>query len=88
MMEDEGTPGGQLVLTQEQYDVFTTPEARHQIISQVPVAVGLGVPAVTDAGLFVFDDGRLTGDDIDLVLFLIDNPPIIDRLVEEAPDAP
>lgn len=85
MIDEDATPGGQLVLTQEQYAVFTTPEIRHQIISQVPKTVTLGVPAETEDGLFVFDDGRLSGDDIDLILFLIDNPPIIDRLLEEAP---
>lgn len=75
-----------MVLTAEQMAVLDAREARRVIVSQVPAAILLGHPAETDDGLYVYDDPRLTGDDIDLVLYLIDNPTILDAIAAEMPD--
>lgn len=86
MIEDGGTPGGRLVLTAEQSALLDAPAVRRKVASQVPAVVLLGQPAEID-GLFVFDDPRLTGDDIDLILYLIDNPAVLGAIAAEAPDA-
>lgn len=85
-MEDEGTPGGQLWLTAEQYALINDPAVRATVIRYVPEAVMLVTPAETGDGLFVYDDHRLSGDDVDLVLYLLDNPAVLDAIAAEIPD--
>jgi hypothetical protein len=88
MIEPDGTPGGRLVLTADQYAVLTEPATRLAVASLVPAVVMLGVPAETDDGLLVYDDPRLTGGDVDTVLYLLDNPAVLDAIAAEAPDDP
>ena len=86
MDEDQGTSGGRLVLTAEQYALINDPEVRATVIRYVPEAVMLGTPAEAEDGLFVYDDHRLKGDDVDLVLYLIDNPSVLDAIAAEVPN--
>lgn len=85
MIEPEGTPGGRLVLTADQSALLDEPAVRRAVISLVPAAVMLGVPAETDDGLFFYDDPRLTTEDVDLILYLLDNPAVLDAIVAEEP---
>jgi hypothetical protein len=85
MIEDGGTPGGRLVLTAEQYALITTPAVRATVIRYVPEAVMLVQPAEYD-GLYVYDDHRLRGDEVDTILYLLDNPSVLDAIAAEVPD--
>jgi len=86
MIEPEGTPGGRLVLTAEQYALITDPEVRATVIRYVPESVMLVQPAETEDGLFVYDDHRLKGDEVDTILYLLDNVTILDAIAAEVPD--
>jgi hypothetical protein len=87
MIEDGGTPGGRLVLTPEQYALITTPEVRATVIRYVPEAVMLVTPAEYD-GLYVYDDHRLKGTEVDTILYLLGNPSVLDAIAAEVPDEP
>ncbi len=84
-MIEDGTPGGRLVLTAEQYALLDAPEVRRKVIQYVPLAVMLITPAQTEDGLFVYDDHRLRGDDVDTILYLLDNPSVLDAIAAEWP---
>lgn len=88
MIEDDGTPGGTFVLTAEQEAILDAPEARRKLMALIPEKVMFAHGAPNEDGtLFTHDDPRFTGDDIDLILYLLDNPDVLDALVAEAPDA-
>ena len=86
IIDADGTPGGRLVLTADQWQTLIDPVIRRTVISQVPATVELGQPAIID-GLVLFDSPHLTGDDIDLVLLLLDNVAVLDTITEAVPDA-
>ena len=85
-MIEDGTPGGRLVLTADQYALLDEPTIRRKVIQYVPLAVMLITPAETEDGLFVYEDHRLTGDDVDTILYLLDNPSVLDTIAAEMPD--
>lgn len=87
MTEPDPTPAGRFVLTAEQEALLDEPATRRRIIAQVPAAVLFADGAPNDdATLYTHDDPRFTADDVDLILYLIDNPAVLDAIAAEAPD--
>ena len=43
-------------------------------------------PAETEDGLFIYEDHRLKGDEVDTILYLLDNVTILDAIAAEEPD--
>lgn len=68
-MTDDETPGGRLAVPAASWLALT--DEQRAAISVIPTAVTLGQPAELD-GMLLWDDGRLTGDDIAAVLAAID----------------
>ena len=67
-MTDE-TPGVRLAVPAATWLALT--DEQREAISVIPTAVTLGEPVELD-GMLLWDDGRLTGDDIAAVLAAID----------------
>jgi hypothetical protein len=68
-MTDEETPTVRLEVPAAAWLALT--DEQRAAISVIPAAVTLGQPAELD-GMLLWDDGRLTGDDIAAVLAAID----------------
>ena len=88
-MDDAGIPAGRITVTADQLAVLAAPEVRRAVASLVPATVMLGEPAEIPegSGVWAWEDWRFTADDIALVLYLLDNPAVLDAICAEAPDA-
>ena len=68
-MTDDETPTVRLAVPAATWLALT--DEQREAISVIPTAVTLGEPVELD-GMLLWDDGRLTGDDIAAVLAAID----------------